>query len=741
MDALLNILTILNLCSVQFFGTFDTHTSLYQSIVPAVIVSQEIHTISQKTQLTLESIQPASLSQKCLKSGTGLIAFISVNGCLTPNISADPFQNEYMLHRYTPLLEQASKYSNPAVVLLQIHTTIKERNLKFDWMKLHITSQLLLFDAETIYRPTIDPGPSLRISIENPMILRSDTSQLRRIKTLQEEKTPKKLNLNNRFIKFTSALSRRNFFDCSLNLDRVYTNPHLCIISILEKQINFTTTQPRQTPRYFLLRLFKIPAENDWNDIIISNPYGLQWLSYGVDFEPYKLILITKLQSVKVDSLLQPFDRNMWMALILANCLFFIVVCVESKFKEKQKLVLWMISTIFSQTDDNLTQHFFNKKRLINIALVSSWFFSIFLLTVLYQGDLYSYLSNVDIPILPNSLREILVTNIPLFTFGQICNSSDQPCSSILLQKLIPDILKTREAQENLKNVASKVLNRTEHIPGYHPLFISLDIAINLDKLRTLKKAITPNTFGMLASSSHIDEFNIVAKMLFKEHIVRQTHDINPFIAMIPWATQRGPFATAFSSGIGRLSQSGLVERWSRNLLIGKVMFTTQHTFKSMHDLENKLVDESTQKEARSQSATDPLNWEGYGRLYSKFMLVPDKISNIASVQSVPLLVMTLPFLACLVLTCFAILVFLIECVAKKIRRSMIKKSQIRAKFHRLIHFFKPNNTKIHILKPQVTVIATVSEVGESSEGQIFNSLTNLHQNLHIPTKDHCDRK
>jgi hypothetical protein len=687
MKVLKEILTVLNLCSVHFFGIFDSNTNLRQSFVPAVILSKEIKTITRETTETLESIQPTSFPQKCSKSGTAIIAFISVNDHLRTNISADPFQNEYMLHRYTPLLEQASKYLNPAVVLLQIHATINERNLKFDWMKLHITSQLLLFDAETIYRPTIDPGPSLRITIENPIILRSGMSQLGRIKTLIKQKNPEKLNLNNRFIKFTSSLSRnQKFFDCSLNLDRLITNPDLCMIRILEKQINFTTTQSLQNPRYFLLRLIKVPAENDWNDIIISKRVpGLQWLSNGVNFEPYKLILISKLQSVNVDSLLQPFDRNTWMAIIVSNCLFFIVVCVGSKFKEKRKLVLWMISTIFSQTDENLTQHFFNKKRLINIALVSSWLFSIFLLTVLYQGDLYSYLSNVHIPILPNSLREILVTNIPLFTLGQICNSSNQNCFSILLNKLIPDILKTREAQENLKNVANKVLNRTEHIPGHHPLFISLDIAINLDKLRTLKKAITPNTFGMLASSEFIDEFNIVAKLLFKEHIVRQTHDINPFIAMIPWTTQRGPFATAFSSGIGRLSQSGLVERWSRNLLIGKVMLTTQTKFKSMHDLENKLVDESTQKVARSQLARDPLNWEGYGRFYSKLMLVPDKISNIASEQPVPLLVMKLPFLACLVLTCFAIFVFFIECEVKKIRRSMVKQFTVKEITKRLV--------------------------------------------------------
>jgi hypothetical protein len=542
---LTEILTILNLCSVQFFGIFDSNTPLYQSIVPAIIVCKEVSNISQKTLQTLKTLQPASLSQKCVNSGTGILAFISVNERTITNVSVDPLQNDLMLHPYIPLLEQASVYSNPAFVILQINPTIDRHTLIFDWTKLAITSQLLLFDAETIYLPTVDLGPSLRITFDNPTVSRSDMSQLITIKVLNEQKTTKKVNLNNRFIKLTGSLFRnRKFFDCSLNLDRLLTNPDFCVIRILEKQINFTTVQPSQIPRYFILRLIKVPAENNMNNLIISKrSTGLQWLSNGVNFDPYKLILITKLQRVNVDSLLQPFDRNMWMAIIVANCLFFIVVCVGSKFKEKRKIVLWMLSTILSQTDEMLTQHLFNKKRLINCVLVSSWFFLMFLLNVLYQGDLYSCLSNVRLPVLPNSLREILVTNIPLFTIGQFCDSlenarNNRECSSSLLNLLIPDFLKTNEAQEDLKKVANNVLNRTEHIPGT-PLFMSLDIAINLDKLRTLKKAITPDTFGMLASSTFIDEFNIVAKILFKEHIVRQTNDMNLFTAMKHWITQR----------------------------------------------------------------------------------------------------------------------------------------------------------------------------------------------------------
>jgi hypothetical protein len=181
----------------------------------------------------------------------------------------------------------------------------------------------------------------------------------------------------------------------------------------------------------------------------------------------------------------------------------------------------------------------------------------------------------------------------------------------------------------------------------------------------------------LILRGDFIDEFNIVARILFKEHVVKQANDINPFIARIPWIIQRGPFATAFSSGIGRLSQSGLVERWSKHNLIGKVMHTTQSRFKSMRDLENKLVDESTQEEMLSRLSSTAFKWQGFGRFYSKFMLVPDKSPMLASAQSVPLIVMKLPFLACLVLISFSIVGFLVECVAAKLRSTEINHSSL----------------------------------------------------------------
>jgi hypothetical protein len=371
------------------------------------------------------------------------------------------------------------------------------------------------------------------------------------------------------------------------------------------------------------------------------------------------------------------------MCIILANCSFFIVVFVGSKLKEKRKLVLWMISTIFSQTDENLTQHLFNKKRLINIALVSSWLFSMLLLNVVYQGDLYSYLSNACIPSLPNSLREILETKIPLFTIGESCQYSQtvpdsRECSSTLRNGLIPDILKTKEVQLILRKVALKVLNRTQHLPGL-TVFIAAEMSFKPDKDRMLKKDwVTPNTFGILASSDEINEYTAAGRIFFKEHIMRQTSDINPFITMTPWLAQRGLFATAFSSGIGSLSQSGLVDRWRKSMLNVKVMHIVKTRFKSMRDLEDKLVDEeSTQEQLLSQMASGSYKWEGSGRLYSRFMLVPDKSSTLVSVHSVPFEVMKLPFLACLVLISFSIVVLLIECLATKLRRPKTNQSPV----------------------------------------------------------------
>jgi hypothetical protein len=687
MDTLLNILTILSVCSVQFFGKFDLHTSLHQSIVPAVIVSKEIHASSQKTLETFKSNQRASLSQKCVNSGTAIIAFISVNGHFTTKISADPFQNEFMLDRYKPLLGQVSVYSNPAFVLLQINATRNRTHFIFDWMKIPITSQLLLFDAdETVYCPNIDLGPSLRISFDDPMMVLG--KEMCQFNGVEKPGSSKKLDTKNRFVQLTAAVRRsRRLSDCSLNLDSLHTNPELCLIHVLEKQINFTTNPPRQKPGYFILNLFFTIAHNDLNDLVISKHLpGFQWLTHGVIFDPYKLVLIAKLEGVNVDSLLEPFDMNIWMALIIANCLFFTAGCVGLKFKKKCKLLLWMLSTILSQPDECLTIHLFIKKRWMNLSLVSSWFFLMFLLNVLYQGDLYACLSNVRLPSQPDSLSEILGSKLPLFTIGEYCNSSNmkaknRKCFSKLLTVIIPDIVKMKEAHTNLKKLANKVLNRSEFISG-HSWLVALELAIKSDQSRTTKKKarITPNSFGIFASSKNIDDFNTAARIYFKEHILRETNDINPFISMKPWLAQRGLFAAAFSSGIGRLTESGLFDRWSKHNRIGIVTSLTRTKFKSMQDLENNLVDESIPEQLMmSRLANASYKWEGFGRLYSRLMLVPDKDTMSASVVSVPFEVMKLPFQACLACISFSTAVFLIECVAKKLtRRSKINKSTVK---------------------------------------------------------------
>jgi hypothetical protein len=685
MKVLTEMLTILNFCSVQFYGgVFDSQTSsLRQTIVPAVIVCNDVRHINI-SQKMLESIQPASLSQKCLNSaGTAIILFTSVNDRLTINTSASvPLQNKpTTLNGYSYVLQLIAKYSNPAFVFLQIEATVENHNFIFDWVKLPITSQLLLFDAENIYRPMIDHGPRATVTLDIRMILQPSSSPMYAIKS----KSGIKLDLNGRYVLLSAGFPKRGgISDCSLNVDTLLTNPELCILHLLEKQINFTTIPFRESPKYFLLRLINVLAESFANNVVISKGIpGIQWLTHGVRFESYKLILIAKLQGINLDSLLQPFDMNIWMAFLVASCSFFTVVFVGSKFKGNGQIFFWMISTLLSQTDEISTVYLFDKKRWINLSLVSSWLFLIFLLNVLYQGDLYSCLSNIRLPVLPNSLRETLLTNTPLFTIGETCfySQSDvgnRKCYSTLLSTLVPDILKNKEADGVLRKFALQVLNRTEYIPG-DQVFIALEMASGSDKLRLLKKDwITPNSFGVLASSIEAEEFTAAANIVFKEYIIRQTTDINPFSTMKPWMSQRGPFAAAFSSGIGSLSQSGLLERWRKHFLSGKVMIIAKIKFKSMYDLENKLLDkESTLEEQLSRSVNRSYVWEGSGRLYSRIVLDTGAHAMPVSVQSVPLEVMVFPFLVCIFLTSFSIVVLLMECVDKKLRRSKINQTPV----------------------------------------------------------------
>jgi hypothetical protein len=667
MKVLTDILTILNLCSVQFYGLFDSETSLQQSHVPTIILEKNFHAVSQKTTGTLKSIQSASLSQKCLQSGTGIVAFISVNDGVSIEIPQDALINELKLNRYQPLLDQISSHSNPAFVLLQINRKVTRYNFIFDWMKLPITSQLYLFDTENIYHPMIDAGPNYRIALNNHHI-RSETSALKA-----------KLDLKGRYISLKAGFpSSRKISDCSLNRDKLLTHPELCIIHFLEKQINFTTIPPRQKPRYFLLKLFNFVANNYINNIVITKGIpGLQWLSHGVNFQPFKLILITKLQKVNVDALLQPFDRYIWMALLAANCLFFTTVCFGTHFKKKLELILWMISTILYQTDEVLTRYLFHAERWINFFLLSSWFLPMVLLGVMYQGDLYSCLSCVRLSHVPNTLRETLLTNIPLFTIGESCYDSEtaghnnRECFSTLLDVLIPDILKITEPHDILRQRALQVHNRTKHVHGTS-ISTAAEMAFLIEKEQVRQiQWDPPNTLGILASSNEIDEFTTAAKSYFNKYIIQETiGGLNPFITRTPWITQQGWFAKAFSSGLASLSQSGLIEMWSKNNLNGKVrMHTIKTEFESMDALENNFFGKDlTERHVQSRLNNGPSNSESSGRRHSKFYLVQHE-TTFVFIQSIPLEVMKLPFAACLVMISVSVCVFLAECVANHITK------------------------------------------------------------------------
>jgi hypothetical protein len=295
---------------------------------------------------------------------------------------------------------------------------------------------------------------------------------------------------------------------------------------------------------------------------------------------------------------------------------------------------------------------------------------------MLYQGDLYSCLTNVRLPVLPNSLGETLITNIPLFTIGESCRYPETGpkipvCQSALLKFLIPDIFEAnKETNELIKTVASKVLNRTEHIRGSTPVRMAALISVNSEKLRISNMSwVTPNTFGILLSSMNTEEFLASAKFFFNDYSIRQTSDVNPFITFTPWFTQRGSFASAFLSGIGSLSESGLIARWRKHYRNSVVTTGIKLDFESLRDLENKIVEKNSTHEQRLIRATNgSFQWEGSGRVYARLMLVPDKNLKSASVQSVPLLVMKLPFLACLVFLSFSIGVLLTEFVLKRLK-------------------------------------------------------------------------
>lgn len=158
---------------------------------------------------------------------------------------------------------------------------------------------------------------------------------------------------------------------------------------------------------------------------------------HSVAFANFRFAVVTNLPNV-MDSFavfLLPFDFPTWLAIGICAVAVTVVMTISNRNGAILAIshFIRVISLLLGQSGGNLLHLF--KSRLVAAFLLTGWFWSCYILMFnLYQGSILSHLAVPMPPRVPQSMDELLISNLPVLTRSTLFSRSTTTSSSWIVE-------------------------------------------------------------------------------------------------------------------------------------------------------------------------------------------------------------------------------------------------------------------------------------------------------------------
>jgi len=438
---------------------------------------------------------------------------------------------------------------------------------------------------------------------------------------------------------------------CSFYHNNLKTPPIYCSLVTLQKLHNFTASAEKLTkldPR-LLTRLVGFvmtrSTTDSFNLFVNTFRYRIEWVLHAISYQPYEFVVITDSLVADPFAMLSPFDKWMWIG-TLSSAFGFIFTCIIIlRFSKMVELIFQTFAEFLQQSDQSSLRSLFGNIEWKLFLLVCPWLYGVNLLSVTYQGSLFSCLITSVPPYVPETLDELIVNNnFPLITSGgDGWSEVKDEWVSNLIQVIIPDLMNGLDPSNELYKQLSRLKTAAIVISG-DPFSIIRNISLNLPIFQ--EETGTPvslsRTFAILNPKELVEEILAAVNLFFSEStMIIRNHDMNSFMKRSPWVATRNDFHSKLSVGLAALSGSGIFDRWDR------------HEF--IHTQLESITDAASELEEQRES------WDIEGNLYARFMLADLRTIKFGEAKHVSLHVLRLPFFICDILYMIGIIGFLFE--------------------------------------------------------------------------------
>ncbi|OXA46306.1 hypothetical protein Fcan01_19198 [Folsomia candida] len=336
-----------------------------------------------------------------------------------------------------------------------------------------------------------------------------------------------------------------------------------CPILSLSVKHNFTLVDISQQPygNFYEIET-KLILNPTWIDDIAHG----QLSNYEVRWSNIQFILITPFPTALtgVRAFLSPFNETVWTILIIFCVVITLIIVVSDT--EMGGVVKFMMeflnvaSILLGQVNGDCFLMFHSKKW-VAVPILTVWFLGGRYLTMdnLYVGSIYSFLSAVTPPKLPDTLKTLVDSDIPVITVSRTAK-----LSPIIKTLHIPEYIELYKENESFTKLLEKLNNK---------LFFT-DKMSRFDWMSTVfgnieqsKSPLLQNggfestkTWGVMDQRQTLMAFTLYVKWSGDRKVIHAKDGTTPFSTISFTGGSKTFLSPIFQKGFEQLSSFGLTE-------------------------------------------------------------------------------------------------------------------------------------------------------------------------------------
>jgi len=643
------IFHVLNVCAVQFIGginSLESHIELYYSKFQfpfPLVLEQVSETNYGKYSAAANELYFSKVGKPWKPSKNHQFSLCAESGTVTIlltqwiYLTVGKIKPESLISRFvfTVLMLMNAFSEDPKFIFIETNPTDFVNNQmeqNIDHLAAPVTSTILLFTKNEIFLIQGSPkrGPPFGTKcIPLNFLYHINVSAFKFLRIINSHKfdfSGRRITLSGgvkSYEKLHNAMT-----DCSLMKDKWSKFANGCSLKILSTELNFT--YPRSNERDRTHPPFYSPTLYFNSDLSARMIKGIQAKKHekfelipsSFQIQNYRAYVFTSRKLSNFRGLFEPFDLLTWILLLFSILLTILVLKLLKRFNVTQ--TMWgLLRMLISQPYAGSLQSF-------GLPLTFAWFTLSFLLGQIYQGNIYTCLVTIGFPLMPSSVKETLIYNIPVI---EISRYNDRG-------KIVSGIKEGQIKQYKHSCNASGIkvadwissLEKSIRFSGFLGLrtihkLLAKDYSLFGNNLTSLE------TIALLDSIDAADEFADLMEEFLPEYKIYKLNEIYPFNYKAVWVFDRNMMIPKFHRILSGIFQSGLYSYWQLHskLHLHHYWVTTTYKDWSLY-LKSKQIEKSSlpNKLVRFMS-------KGFGKLHSSIQLESDKAKHSESDEPKPI--------------------------------------------------------------------------------------------------------